>query len=172
MPNLLFLRRICKQCHHLENEIFPERETRIRSRHKIYGVHCTGRIGRHRNILPAGIPGCRADCRFDSMNNVMSPFRIDGTNNFNTESFSGRDFFDQLLQTTAVETFWQLERQGSVRPASVNSSFAPAKEAVPGDLRYEFSELTGDGTTGEVINDAEFSNSVFSPTSIPISCKT
>ncbi len=87
-----------------------------------------------------------------AMNNVMTPFRIPGDNNFNTSTYSGRDYFDQLFQTTSVETFWQTQTNG-VRPTSTVAQLRAGSDFRPGDLRYEFTNQPGASESGEVINN-------------------
>ncbi|CAN5421123.1 hypothetical protein BH10CYA1_BH10CYA1_02580 [soil metagenome] len=87
------------------------------------------------------------------MNNVMTPFRGGAdANAFNPTNYSGRDYFDQLFQTTSVETFWQTQSNG-VRPTSTVWDLRAGNDFRPGDLRYEFSNEPGVKGTGEVINN-------------------
>ncbi|HEY9676693.1 MAG TPA: hypothetical protein V6C76_01730 [Drouetiella sp.] len=91
-----------------------------------------------------------------TMNNVMTPFRINGgDNNFDPKIYSGRDYFDQLFQSTAVETHWQTTEDPSkgIKRASTVDELRNGDTFHPGDLRYEFADLPGTKPTGEVIND-------------------
>lgn len=87
-----------------------------------------------------------------AMNNVMTPFKGAVDNAFNTSNYTGRDYFDQLFQTTSVETFWQTQSNG-VRPTSTIQEVRAGNPFRPGDLRYEFSNEAGVSKTGEVINN-------------------
>ncbi len=87
-----------------------------------------------------------------AMNNVMTPFKGVVDNGFNPSNYSGRDYFDQLFQTTSVETYWQTQSSG-VRPTSTVEEVRAGIPFRPGDLRYEFSNEPGISKTGEVINN-------------------
>lgn len=87
-----------------------------------------------------------------AMNNVMTPFKNVVDNAFNSSNYGGRDYFDQLFQTTSVETFWQTQSNG-VRPTSTVADVRAGNPFRPGDLRYEFSNEPGISKTGEVINN-------------------
>lgn len=87
-----------------------------------------------------------------AMNNVMTPFKIPGDNTFNSSTYTGRDYFDQLFQTTSVETYWQTRTDG-VRPATTIAEVRAGIDFRPGDLRYEFTNDAGASKSGEVINN-------------------
>ncbi|MBI2811295.1 MAG: hypothetical protein HYX67_10765 [Candidatus Melainabacteria bacterium] len=87
-----------------------------------------------------------------AMNNVMTPFKGVVENAFDSANYGGRDYFDQLFQTTSVETFWQTQSNG-VRPTSTVADVRAGNAFRPGDLRYEFSNEPGVSKTGEIINN-------------------
>jgi hypothetical protein len=81
------------------------------------------------------------------MHNVLTPM-FTKPNNFDPKNYGGnRDFFDQLFQTTAVETFWQTN--GTVNTSTVQQLRA-GETFKPGSHRYEFSTKSN---SKEVIND-------------------
>lgn len=88
-----------------------------------------------------------------AMNNVMTPFKDVAANAFNPADYSGRDYFDQLFQTTSVETFWQTQSTNGVRATSTVDELRAGLPFRPGDLRYEFSNEPGISNTGEVVNN-------------------
>ncbi|MBS1953410.1 MAG: hypothetical protein JST89_04440 [Cyanobacteria bacterium SZAS-4] len=89
-----------------------------------------------------------------AMNNVMTPFKGGAIDNaFDSSNYTGRDYFDQLFQTTSVETFWQTQSGNGVRPTTTIQEVRAGVPFRPGDLRYEFSNEAGVSKTGEVINN-------------------
>ncbi|RTL38775.1 MAG: hypothetical protein EKK48_20260 [Candidatus Melainabacteria bacterium] len=88
-----------------------------------------------------------------AMNNVLTPFKDVANNAFNPANYGGRDYFDQLFQTTSIETFWQTQATNGARPTSTVWDVRAGNPFRPGDLRYEFSNTPGVSKTGEVINN-------------------
>ncbi|MBS1954148.1 MAG: hypothetical protein JST89_08180 [Cyanobacteria bacterium SZAS-4] len=88
-----------------------------------------------------------------AMNNVLTPFGQVFENDFNPLQYSGRDFFDQLFQTTAVETYWQTQTIDGARATSTVNDIRAGLPFKPGELRYEFSNGPGRSSSGEVINN-------------------
>lgn len=83
------------------------------------------------------------------MKNVLTPFgKLE--QGFDPANYQGRDFFDQIFQSTSIETYWQ--SQGT-NPTSNIWQLRAGQPFHPGDLRYEFTTQPGHSNTGEVINN-------------------
>jgi hypothetical protein len=86
------------------------------------------------------------------MNNVMRPLPGAVKNEFNPTAYSGRDMFDQLFQTTAVEIHWQTQSVNG-RPTSTVWDLRAGHPFKPGVQRYEFTNQVGRSESGEVVNN-------------------
>lgn len=75
------------------------------------------------------------------LKNVFTPINTTPST-FNFIEYRGRDYFDQLYQTIAVNAHWQLRSTKYVKATSTVDDLRAGKPFVPGQIRYEFSTLT------------------------------